>query len=475
MTVTREREVLGSASGLGFHNRRWIVGTVGRRPGISRVELARLSGLSKGAVTVIVQQLARRGILVDQPTGSPAGMPNGSIDGDGTRANGRSGGALSLNPAYASAVGVELTDGRADAIVVDLSGETRAAASQPFASDAAPAEIIGAAARAIREVMPAAGAAGSPGGHLRGVGVAVPGLVDAEAGVSLWIPGLLRWRDVPVSDLLARELGVPVVLDWRAYTATLAEQWYGHGRHADDFLYINVGDGVGMGIVIGGRLVRGSSSMAGLLGHVRMSAAEGAETCVCGNDGCLQTRVAVPAIIHRAQRAITEGVFSVVTAPGETGAAHLRFEDLIAAARSGDRLTGKLLEEAGDWLGIAVADLLHVLNPPLVIIGGGIVRAGDLVMEPLVRAARRRALPRAFAATRIVQSELRPGAAILGAGALVLRRALDEDLARLMAGAREDESDVETERSASATGAATDASVRPAAGIALRSLVSGGA
>jgi predicted NBD/HSP70 family sugar kinase len=440
---TENARSLGTPSELGLHNRQRVVDAIRRANGLSRADVSRLSGLSRGAVTVIVQPLVQQGLLVEHVEPSEAGggerndSPGPSLGAasdaapagaartsSGARTAGRRGVHLRLNRSYATAVGLEVADARVEAIVLDLLGGVRARSSVPFASDGAPDAILSAMAEAAHGVIRQSGVAPE---SVRGAGVALPGRLDRDRQVSLMIPGLTHWRNVPVVAELRRSLGLPVLLDWRAHTATLAEQWYGAGRECDDFLYVNVGDGMGMGIVLGGQLIRGATSMAGMLAHVQTPGESGGELCICGNEGCLQTRVAVPALLHRAERAALSGVQTVLTATAPPAARPLSFEDLVAAARAGDKLARNILEDAGETLGRTVADLVHLFNPPLVIVGGPIVQAGELVLDPLVRATRRFALSDMFDATRIVASQLRPGAVIQGAATLVLRRVLESD------------------------------------------------
>jgi N-acetylglucosamine repressor len=409
----------GNPSALGLRNRLWMVEAVRRHGGVSRSALARLSGLSKGSVTTIVQQLIRQGLLVERSS-------TASTPAEGRRL-GRPRVLLTLSPDYAGAIGLEITGSEVEAIVLDLQGGVRARAARSLTSTWSPAEVLAAARETVQAVL-AAAPAGGPA--VRGVGLAVPGIIDAHRGVSLWIPGLLRWQNVPVVDLLQRELDLPVYVDWRAYTATLAEQWFGAGRQADDFLYINVGDGVGMGAVVGGQLLRGASSMAGYLGHVYVpsSGQEPPERCYCGNTGCLELRVAVPYLLEQARRALARTPLSSLAAraAAESGAT-LRLQDLIDAARAGDRLACSLFEDAGEALGTGIAGLIHLFNPPLVILGGPLSHAGALLLEPVQRAARRSALPPPFAAAKIVLSPLPVDSALLGAGTMVLRRVLGAD------------------------------------------------
>jgi predicted NBD/HSP70 family sugar kinase len=235
-----------------------------------------------------------------------------------------------------------------------------------------------------------------------------------------------RWRDVPLREEVEHLTGLLVRLDWRVNAATLAEQWYGAAREADDFAYLNVSDGVGMGLVLGGAIQRGWRSLAGGLGHVPVPApADLVRTCVCGNAGCLQTFVSVPSIVQRVERALREGVDSALLHDG-AGEAPLAFEHVLAAAHTGDKLALTALEDAADYLGRGVAIVVNMLNPPLVVIGGAIARAEEIVMPPLVRAARRWSRSRAFEGLPLVMSRLRPDAAVVGAATLILQHVLGD-------------------------------------------------
>src|SRR5262249_20363909 len=158
---------------------------VRRHGGLSRSGLARLSGLSKGSVTAIAQQLLRQGLLIEGPGGAA-----GRDQGDGaSRRLGRPGVRLTLNPDFASAVGLEISGSRVDALVLDLRGDIRGRDARTLTSTASPEDVLAAAGEAVAGAVAAAGDAGR---RVRGVGVAVPGIVDARRGVSLWIPGLVR-------------------------------------------------------------------------------------------------------------------------------------------------------------------------------------------------------------------------------------------------------------------------------------------
>jgi N-acetylglucosamine repressor len=402
-------------------NRSRVLRLVRRHGPISRAEIAERSGLSRAALTGIAQDLLDEGVLIEG-----ARVPPVFSTGAAGPAR-RAGVGLSFNPSFALAVGIELTDGWLRGVLLDLAGDVLAQGERTFERSAAPETVVQQAAGlidALRETVPEVMLGAR---RLRGIGLAASGQVDPVRGLSVSVPGLARWRDVPLRAEIERLTGLPVELDWRVRAATLAEQWYGGAREADDFVYVNVSDGVGMGLVLGDQIQRGWRSLAGGMGHIQVGAPE-AETrmCVCGNKGCLQTLVSVPAIVRRVERALVDGVQSVLlrTVNGE-GLGPVTFERVLAAAAAGDKLALGALEDAGEYLGRGIAAVVNLLNPPLVVVGGEIARAESVVLPNAVRAARRWSRQRAFDGLQVVASRLHPGAA-MGAATMMLQLALGE-------------------------------------------------
>lgn len=415
MQTVAQRSSLGGPSQLAWQNKQRVVAAVRRSGGLTRADIARLSGLSKAAVTIITQALLKQGLLVEQES-----QPRERAAAAGI---GRPGMLLALNPSYALAVGLEISDNHIYAVSLDLAGQPHTHAGCRFAPDADPPTVLRLLAEAAREVIVGLG---EDARLVRGVGVAVPGLVNTTSGVSLWVPGMPHWRDVPVAQALQDLLGLQVLLDWRTHAATLAEQWYGVGRDHDTFLYVNVGSEVGAGLVLDGDVVHGATGMAGMLGYMRAPCLARLfdAQCTCGNASCLQMLVSTSALIRRAERALAAGILTSIRPSNDEGGADLSFTDIVDAARTGDRFACNLIESAGEALGSAIGDLVYLLNPPLIVVGGSLSRAGDLVLEPIRRAARRALLTPLYEATTIVLSDLRPGPVVLGAATLVLRTAL---------------------------------------------------
>jgi glucokinase-like ROK family protein len=252
-------------------------------------------------------------------------------------------------------------------------------------------------------------------GRLLGIGMAVPSPVDVARPDELCEVILPAWRGVAVGEALRKRFKVPVLIDNDANLAALGERWWGLAQGVDDFAYIKVATGVGSGHMFGGRIYRGARGLAGEIGHLAMDP-RGAP-CVCGLRGCLTTLVGAQALVDRA-RALAPGHPDSVLADRE-----IAIGDIEDAALAGDKLALKVTSEAAHHLGIAIADLLNLLNPSLVIIGGGLARLGELLLTPLQRAVDRGTLITSVRATKIVVSALGARAVAVGAATLMLERA----------------------------------------------------
>jgi predicted NBD/HSP70 family sugar kinase len=223
------------------------------------------------------------------------------------------------------------------------------------------------------------------GGELLAAAIGVPAPVDVATG-RVSSAGLLRgWDGADIASVLGASLRVPVRVDNHANLGALAEARYGAGAGHDPVVYVRVAHGVSGGIVLGGRLLHGRAGAAGELGHVTID--ENGLVCRCGNRGCLETVVGAPALLRALQ--------------GSHG--HLTLGDVIALAIGGDAGCRRVLSDAGEHLGAAVATTCNLLDPEIVVVGGQLAAAGDLLLEPLRQAV----------AQRTIRSEAGPPAVAL--------------------------------------------------------------
>lgn len=247
---------------------------------------------------------------------------------------------------------------------------------------------------------------------VEGVGIGSPGPLDMEAGTVLETPNL-GWRDFPLRDLVSKALELPATLDNDANCATFGEWWMGAGKEADTLVGLTLGTGIGGGLVLNGRIHRGAAGVAGEFGHTTIN--HMGRRCGCGNYGCLEAYASGPNIAARAVEGIRAGAESILVQLVDG-----RLDDVTAATVYegvvlGDAYAVEVMEETARFLGVGIANLLNALNPDMVVIAGGVTRAGDHLFTPLRREVRRRAFRAATDSCRIVPAALPETAGVIGA------------------------------------------------------------
>ena len=257
---------------------------------------------------------------------------------------------------------------------------------------------------------------------LWGVGVSFGGPVDAASGRVLHSHHVDGWDDLLLAARLEETYGRPVVVENDANAVALGEYRYGAGRGVEDLVYITVSTGIGGGVVLGGRLWRGSHGVAGEVGH--MVVRPGGPLCTCGNRGCLEALASGPSIARRAREALEAG------APGERLLAlaggdplAITAELVFRAVRAGDAAAAAAVAGAAEDLGLGIAMLSSIVDPARVILGGGVAKAGEQLLVPVRQAFRRYAFPMLAGRVEIVQAAALDEGGLLGAAALVAQAA----------------------------------------------------
>jgi glucokinase len=254
---------------------------------------------------------------------------------------------------------------------------------------------------------------------LLGIGVGVPGPVDAARRCVMKAENI-GWTDVPLGSLLEARLDTPVTVVKRQNAGALGEYWYGVGRSRPNLLYISVAVGIGCGIIIGGELYEGTSGSAGEIGHITVI--PDGRKCKCGNSGCLETVSSLPAIGARAIEEMKQGRASSLSALAGGVIESISGEMVLDAAAKGDALSMEIVQEAARCLGIAIANVINVVNPAVVILGGAVLDVGDLFLNPIREEIQRRAFSIPLAAVEVVPSSLGFRAAAIGAATLATDR-----------------------------------------------------
>jgi glucokinase len=301
-------------------------------------------------------------------------------------------------------IGVELSAATLRAALVSDDGQVSARREEALSAGELSAQV----ARLVAELRDAA-----PGG-VAAVGVGVPGLVNPSTGrvvISSDVPSVVR-GDL-LSDLKTAT-GLPVVLDNDANAGALGEYTVGAGRGSRNMFYVTIGTGIGGALILEGRLWRGVSGFAGEFGHITIDP-EGVE-CTCGNVGCLETVASAPNIVRRAHERLLRDSTSSLSRLGL--AKDFTAADVAHEARNGDDFALLMIERTGRYIGTAVAAVINLLNVERVVLGGGVMDAGELILNPIIREAGRRSFQPCFEAAQIVAATLGPDAVPIGAAML---------------------------------------------------------
>jgi glucokinase len=253
--------------------------------------------------------------------------------------------------------------------------------------------------------------------RLVGMGAAVAGLVTQGTGVLLTSPNLLAWYNTPIKSIFEKELKLPVWVGNDANLAALGEYTFGAGKDCHDLIYLTVSTGIGGGIITGGKLLLGTSGFAAEVGHMTIDV--NGPRCNCGNIGCLETLASGTAIARFAVERLSRGEKSAITKLVAGDLSKVTAVIVAQAAQSGDPLAKSVMDTAGKNLGVGVVNLIHIFNPELIIIGGGVSKSGDLIFEPVRHVMAKRMMR--DISVRITTAALGENSGLMGAVALVLQ------------------------------------------------------
>lgn len=387
------------------HNLRAILLSLLHEGSISRVELAEITSLSTTTVTNLISELLEQGIVIEE----------GLEETTGRRRVGRPRTALHLVADARFAVGVHIGIGLFRVTVTDLFAEMICSNIVQFKLETPPEQVLDTIARWIEKTIDDSHVTRQ---RIIGVGIGASGLVNYRTGVNILAPSL-KWRDVPVRAILAGKLNFPVVVDNNVRTMALAEAFFGAGRGVNSLAFVYGRVGVGAGFVVGGQIFRGSSAGAGEIGHT-IVIPEGGLLCRCGKHGCLETLVSETSLISLAEeiaRSEPDGLLSQ----------HLKqldgnrpIERIFAAARAGDENTRAMIERQARYLGMALANLVNVINPELILLGGMFAQGEELILPVAERVMRELSFAGLGEKVRVEPTSFGWRAGVVGAAALAL-------------------------------------------------------
>ncbi|WP_125988619.1 ROK family transcriptional regulator [Halocella sp. SP3-1] len=365
---------------------------------ISRSEIVEKTNLTAATVSRIVSKLIEFNLVTETGYGESSG--------------GRKPILLELNPGAVLTVGIDLEIDEIKGLIIDLNGRVLLEDNLSIKGEREQDHIINRVIEIIKKLL-------SKKDYLSrvtGIGIGMHGLVDYARGISIFPPAF-GWRDIPVADMIKKEFDLPVIIENNVRALTLAENWFGMAKDLNNFICLKVGSGIGSGIFTDGKLYRGASNSAGEIGHTMVD--EDGPLCSCGNYGCLESMASTPAIVKRTVKALKQGADSKINSM-VNNLKEINEETVFLAAKQGDQLAGQVLQDTGRYLGIGIANLINILNPEVVIIGGDIVLAGDIILESMRSTVHNRALSYPAEHVKIINSRMGKEGVAIGAAALIL-------------------------------------------------------
>ena len=295
------------------------------------------------------------------------------------------------------------------AATVDETGKIHFQLKQNTPQAEQPDEIVQALVHAVRECEKQCAAAGE---NIRAVSVVVPGSINAAAGIIVKAPNLPCLDGFHLTAALTAELERPAIIENDANAAAIGEMWQGAGRDRRTIVCVTLGTGVGGGIILDGKLWRGVNDSAAEIGHMCVDPFGGV-ACMCGSRGCLEAYASATAIVRMTREARPRYPDSVLVASEE-----LTSETIYRAGMKGDDLALEVFRRMGVYLGIGLANLINILNPEMIVIGGGVVNGWDLFAKHMNHEVAERAFPLPAEQVRIVPAECGDDAGLLGAARL---------------------------------------------------------
>lgn len=387
---------------------------------ITRVAVAHRTGLSRTTVSSIVDELLADNLLFEGKTVEAA--PTG-----GRRAT-----LLHFNADAGYVIGVDLGRSHLTLLLTNLAGQIVARRSGPFDASLGPEICLRQVIASLMDFT----VEHQIGWHqIIGVGLGIPGPMDAASRMLVRPPRMPGWDHFDMRTVMEHACKVPMYFDNDANMGARGESQYGAARNVDNMAYVKVATGIGCGLIVNGDIYRGSSGAAGELGHVTID--DNGPVCDCGNRGCLEVVAGAAAVTMAASRGVypDRGARStghdghdrhdadVSAAAGPRRADPLDVADVVHAAQAGDTVAQEAIAGAGYHIGIALAGLVNIFNPSLILLDGSMARAGEFLLGPIRQGIARRSLAASSAATRIEMAQLGDNAIALGAVAIVVEAA----------------------------------------------------
>jgi len=401
----------GSKEYINKLNKIKILGLIREHDEISRAELVRLTSLSPPTVSRIV-----KGLIAEEKLVSAMGV--GSSNG------GRPPVILKFKGDSSYVIGIDLGATTTRGVLADLNGKFIEEIDVPTRLSDGSDEIIADVVEIIHRLAGSKKKAASS--RIFGVGIAVAGLVDVQNEMIVYSPDF-NWHQIDIIGALRDKIEFPVIFDNVTRLMALGELRFGHAKKSKNFICVNVGYGIGSGIIVNGLTLTGRTGFAGEFGHITIDR-ESDILCSCGKYGCLEALASGKAIALTAQSRLARGQHSLLLELSGGQINNVTAKMVAEAAKAGDELSLNVFSKALEYIGIGIADLVNLFNPEMIVIGGGVSKAGDMFFEKIEEVINKHILQPSSGDLNILPVAFGKNAALMGAFTLLLNRVLNLDM-----------------------------------------------
>ena len=392
-----EAKVAGRHALMKKINRALVLDLVRRKEAITRLDLAKETGLDPKTITNFAREL----------------MTEGIIDGDGFEKStgGRKRERLILNADARLFVGIDVGASHLTAVLVNLKGEIVKEAFYPLQDSISSEELENKINKILSDTMNTA----SKKNKVSGIGLVAPGLLDRDQTSWVHSSNIRALENLPLKSNLEKRFGLPVFLEDCSRASALSEKWFGKAVERSDFMALDLGVGIGMGIIFNNRLFRGQNGAAGEIGHSTVVRA--GDLCRCGKNGCLETVASVPALVEYYRKKTAANNNEAIT-----------LEAIFSDAQNGNKIARQVFNRYGHHLGLAVANIVNVFDPGLIVICGGVACAREFFQNSFEESLNENCIPFRESNTEIQWSDSPKMASAMGAAVLPLKEFYNADL-----------------------------------------------
>ncbi len=345
-----------------------ILGYILKNGKASRVELAQRFFIDKKTVTNIVNELLGDNLL------SPAGFRESAA--------GRRQELLTLNSSYRNYIGLDLGATHIIGIITDFQFSIK----ERIFYDIRPGLSVEVIINQMKTILKSLLSSDKINAEITSIGMCVPGFINPKSGISIIAENIPGWENIKLKENFEKDFKKKIFIEDSSRALGLAEKWIGSGKDQQNFIVLDLGYGIGMAMFADGRLYTGSSYKAGEIGHMIMEI--NGRNCVCGNRGCLETVASGKALAMEASDHLKSNSSGILYELIKGKPDYVTAQDVTLAAEMGDEFSINLLKKAGDYIGVALANAVNILNPSTVIIGGGLISTGEILVENIIKSVK---------------------------------------------------------------------------------------